>query len=68
MRKWVALRREEEKSWAAANGALAEKLDQFLSGKLPAIDYLGIKCGENVATRAASGCRAGRAGRKRSRT
>ena len=54
LRKWVALRREEEKSWAAANGALAEKLDQFLSGKLPAIDYLGIKCGENVATRAAS--------------
>ena len=49
-----ALRREEEKSWAAANGELAEKLDQFLSGKLPAIDYLGIKCGENVATRAAS--------------
>ena len=54
LRKWVALRREEEKSWAAANGELAEKLDQFLSGKLPAIDYLGIKCGENVATRAAS--------------
>lgn len=54
LRKWVALRKEEQKSWTAANNELAEILDGFLQGKLPEIDYLNIKCGENVATRAAS--------------
>ena len=54
LRKWVALRKEEQKSWIAANSELAEILDGFLQGKLPEIDYLNIKCGENVATRAAS--------------
>ncbi len=54
LRKWVALRKEEQKSWTAANSELAEILDRFLQGKLPEIDYLNIKCGENVATRAAS--------------
>lgn len=54
LRKWVALRKEEQKSWTAANSELAEILDGFLQGKLPEIDYLNIKCGENVATRAAS--------------
>lgn len=52
--KWAAARAEEEKAWRAANGALSSKLDQFLSGKAPAIDYSAIKCGDNVATRAAS--------------
>ena len=54
LRKWVALRKEEQKSWTAANSELAEILDGFLQGKLPEINYLNIKCGENVATRAAS--------------
>lgn len=54
LRKWVALRKEEQKSWTAANSELAEIFDGFLQGKLPEIDYLNIKCGENVATRAAS--------------
>lgn len=54
LRKWVALRKEEQKSWTAANSELAEILDGFLQGKLSEIDYLNIKCGENVATRAAS--------------
>lgn len=54
LRKWVASRKEEQKSWTAANSELAEILDGFLQGKLPEIDYLNIKCGENVATRAAS--------------
>ena len=54
LRKWVALRKEEQKSWTAANSELAEILDGFLQGKLPEIDYLNIKSGENVATRAAS--------------
>lgn len=54
LRKWVALRKEEQKSWTAANSELAEILDGFLQCKLPEIDYLNIKCGENVATRAAS--------------
>ncbi len=48
------LRKEEENVWRAENPELAAKLDLFLSGKIPDIDYLDIKCGDNVATRAAS--------------
>ena len=54
LKKWYALRKEEESIWRAANKELAAKLDQFLSGKAPDIDYAKINCGDNVATRAAS--------------
>ncbi len=54
LRKETAKRREEEAAWRKANPALGAKLDEFLSGKLPAIDYTKIAVGDNVATRAAS--------------
>ena len=54
LKKWYALRREEESIWRAANKELADKLDAFLSGKAPALDYSQVACGDNVATRAAS--------------
>ena len=53
LKKWYALRREEESIWRAANKEQAAELDLFLSGKTPAIDYSQINCGDNVATRAA---------------
>ncbi len=43
-----------EDKWRAANGDLAAKLDMFLSGGLPAIDYDAIDPGANSATRNAS--------------
>ena len=54
LRQEMAVRREEEAAWRSANPELAVKLDHFLSGKLPEIDYTKIAVGENVATRAAS--------------
>ena len=56
----IALRAEMEKrkqieaEWRAANPALARKLDMFLSGKLPQIDYRSIEMKPDQATRAAS--------------
>lgn len=41
-------------AWQKANPELAAKLDKFLSGKTPAIDYSKIAQKENQATRAAS--------------
>ncbi len=43
-----------EAKWRAGNGALASKLDLFLSGKTPAIDYDAIDPGKDSATRGAS--------------
>src|ERR1035437_7068989 len=40
--------------WEKANSALSAKLQSFLSGKAPAIDYSMIAQKENIATRAAS--------------
>ena len=54
LKKWYALRKEEESIWRASNKELAAKLDLFLSGEAPEIDYSKIACGDNVATRAAS--------------
>ncbi len=52
--KWAAERRAEEDKWRASNGALAAKLDLFLSGKTPQIDYNAIDPGKDSATRSAS--------------
>ncbi len=63
--KLYAARREElaklaagqkavEKKWRAENPALASKLDLFLSGKTPQIDYDAIDPGKDSATRGAS--------------
>jgi len=43
-----------EEAWRKANLELAVKLDLFLSGKAPDIDYAAIAQKENQATRAAS--------------
>lgn len=40
--------------WRTAEPELAEKLDFFLSGQLPDLDFNGISQKENIATRAAS--------------
>ncbi|QEN09546.1 transketolase [Oceanispirochaeta crateris] len=50
----AAAKKAEQAAWAKANPALAAKLDQFFSGKLPEIDWKGITQKSGVATRAAS--------------
>ncbi len=52
--KTAAERHAVEAKWRAENSALASKLDLFLSGKTPAIDYDAIDPGANPATRNAS--------------
>lgn len=52
--QWVEEQQAVESKWRAENPTLANKLDQFLSGKLPEINYHGIKLKSNIATRAAS--------------
>ena len=54
LKKITADRKAQEQAWRAANPALATKLDGFLSGKLPNLDYASIKQKENDATRNAS--------------
>ncbi len=51
---WSEERKEVEKNWRQENKDLARKLDNFLSGKLPDIDYKSIEIKPNGATRAAS--------------
>ncbi|MCL2560937.1 MAG: transketolase [Rikenellaceae bacterium] len=50
----VKMRREEERAWRAANPEQAAKLDMFLSGRLPELDYSKIAIKPDSATRAAS--------------
>ena len=54
LRAIVRKRRETEKMWRAANSELARKLDRFLSGELPELDYNAIEIKADSATRAAS--------------
>ena len=54
LRAEMVTRKAAEAEWRAANPALAHKLDMFLSGKLPQIDYRAIEMKPDVATRAAS--------------
>ncbi len=53
-RKAAAVKKEEINAWRKSNGALATKLDSFLSGKLPNLDFGSIAQKEGLATRAAS--------------
>jgi transketolase len=53
-KKKAAEKKAVEAEWRKANPALAEKLDYFLSGQVPVIDYATIQQKENIATRAAS--------------
>lgn len=50
----VAERRVAEKAWAESNPELAKQLEDFITGKLPEIDYEAIEYKPNVATRTAS--------------
>lgn len=52
----VKERKTEEKQWREANPVKAEKLDKFLSGKAPKLDWeqIASEQKENIATRASS--------------
>lgn len=50
----AATKKAQITTWRNANGALAAKLDHFLSGKLPKLDFESIAQKEGLATRAAS--------------
>ena len=54
LRELMVERKKVEAEWRAANPALAHKLDMFLGGKLPQIDYRSIDMKADCATRAAS--------------
>lgn len=54
LRAWAAERKEVEKKWREENPELAAKLDLFLSGKTPEIDYSKIEIAAGSATRNAS--------------
>ena len=54
LRAEMVERKKVEAEWRQANPALAIKLDTFLSGKLPEIDYRSIAIKSGSATRAAS--------------
>lgn len=54
LRGWREFMRGQEDKWRAESPGLAKKLDGFLSGKLPEIDYNSIAVGTDVATRSAS--------------
>ena len=54
LRAWARSKREEEKAWRDQNKDLARKLDLFLSGEVPALDYKNVEVKANAATRAAS--------------
>jgi transketolase len=54
LKEWYRTQQHVEAQWRAANPAPAARLDAFLSGDAPQIDYAAIPMKENVATRAAS--------------
>ena len=54
LNKWFAERQQIETDWRNNNPEAAAKLDRFLSGKLPELDFSQVAQGDNAATRAAS--------------
>ena len=54
LREWAAQMASTEKSWRSQNKELSRKLDRFLNGELPEIDYKSVEMKADVATRAAS--------------
>ena len=52
--KWATEHKQKKNKWAKENSILDEKLDQFLNGNIPEIDYAAIKQSINTATRGAS--------------
>ncbi|MBQ8438903.1 MAG: transketolase [Alistipes sp.] len=51
---WAAKRKQEESEWRAQNKELSLKLNRFLSGEIPEIDYNKIEVKPDTATRVAS--------------
>ena len=54
LRTWFLARQKKEEKFRKGHPELSAKLDLFLSGKLPKINYSSIKMKEHIATRAAS--------------
>jgi len=54
LKQWALSMKQEEEKFRAGDTPLSGKLDLFLSGKMPDINYQAIKMKENIATRAAS--------------
>ena len=54
LKAWAAEQAAVEKSWRSEHKELARKLDDFLSGRIPEIDYKQVAVKPDVATRAAS--------------
>ncbi len=54
LKKIVAERRAKHNAWAKENPALADKWNDFFSGKIPAIDWAAIEQKPGQATRVAS--------------
>jgi transketolase len=52
--KEAALRKSAQQEWEKSNPELAAKLQLFLSGKLPVLDFGSVVQKEGIATRAAS--------------
>ncbi|WP_298238944.1 transketolase [uncultured Algibacter sp.] len=52
--KDAAAKKEEIAAWRSENADLATKLDSFLAGELPNLDFGSIATGEGLATRASS--------------
>jgi transketolase len=52
--KEAAARKAQQQEWAKANPALAQKLDLFLSGKLPPLNFEEVAQKPDIASRAAS--------------
>ncbi len=51
----AAAKKKEQEAWESANPELATKLNSFLAGDVPEVDYEAIKQKENDASRNASG-------------
>jgi transketolase len=54
LKLWAQAIGKEEEAFRKKHPELAEKLDLFLSGKMPVVNYSSIGMKENIATRAAS--------------
>ena len=54
LKAWAEAKKQEESAWRAENKELSRKLNRFLSGEVPDIDYNKIEVKPNTATRVAS--------------
>jgi len=54
LKMWASQRKRVEADWRAANRELSRKLNLFLSGEVPEIDYHKIEIKPDTATRVAS--------------